>query len=410
MNIKINLYSLTLVLFFSFAGHSQTKPPEQSPQPVSQWSAKDTALSLRLRQDGMKYETAHAVLWVEKDGLSRGELEEFGNLVNQGIINIEKFLGAAYNKKRFETDKIEYFLSSEDSPSHTTSMGKPAVFLRLDMVKARRAPYLHETGHLLTSRVEKPQWLEEGFASYLETVVSARYGGYNSYLFNWDKKNIFEFAREELSIEAGKKVLPLVRFSRDGLRAPNRWRFLIYFAGLGLGFIMIEIALLGRFTLFLGQPVYTFAVVLASLLVFTGVGAYLAGLFRAQPLRALLRIIPLILITLIATAFIMPLLFSAALGFTLPLRVALAGALLAPLGILLGMPFPTGLRIVSDEASSLVPWSWGVNGFFTVIGTVTALILGMAFGFKIVLLVGALCYLIALVAIAASKRTLDPTH
>jgi hypothetical protein len=83
--------------------------------------------------------------------------------------------------------------------------------------------------------------------------------------------------------------------------------------------------------------------------------------------------------------------------------------LLAPLGILLGMPFPTGLRIVSDEASSLVPWSWGVNGFFTVIGTVTALILGMAFGFKIVLLVGALCYLIALVAIAASKRTLDPT-
>jgi hypothetical protein len=125
MNIKINLYSLTLVLFFSFAGHSQTKPPEQSPQPVSQWSAKDTALSLRLRQDGMKYETAHAVLWVEKDGLSRGELEEFGNLVNQGIINIEKFLGAAYNKKRFETDKIEYFLSSEDSPSHTTNAAHP---------------------------------------------------------------------------------------------------------------------------------------------------------------------------------------------------------------------------------------------------------------------------------------------
>jgi hypothetical protein len=210
-------------------------------------------------------------------------------------------------------------------------------------------------------------------------------------------------------IAAALIVLPLVRFSRDGLRAPNRWRFLIYFAGLGLGFIMIEIALLGRFTLFLGQPVYTFAVVLASLLVFTGVGAHLAGRFRAQPRRALLRIIPLILITLIATAFIMPLLFSAALGFTLSWRVALAGALLAPLGILLGMPFPTGLRIVSDEASSLVPWSWGVNGFFTVIGTVTALILGMAFGFKIVLLVGALCYLIALVAIAASKRTLEPT-
>jgi len=82
--------------------------------------------------------------------------------------------------------------------------------------------------------------------------------------------------------------------------------------------------------------------------------------------------------------------------------------LLAPLGILLGMPFPTGLRIVSAEASALVPWSWGVNGFFTVIGTVTALILGMAFGFKMVLLVGALCYLIALAAIATSNKVLEP--
>ncbi|PYS38505.1 MAG: hypothetical protein DMF71_16745 [Acidobacteria bacterium] len=97
-------------------------------------------------------------------------------------------------------------------------------------------------------------------------------------------------------------------------------------------------------------------------------------------------------------------LFSAALGLTLLWRVTLSVALLAPLGILLGMPFPTGMRIVSAEASALIPWSWGVNGFFTVIGTVTALILGMSFGFKTVLLVGALCYLIELAAIAKSSR------
>jgi hypothetical protein len=213
---------------------------------------------------------------------------------------------------------------------------------------------------------------------------------------------------QTILIAAALILLPLARFSREGLRAPNRWRFLLYFAGLGLGFIMIEIALLGRFMLFLGQPVYTFAVVLASLLIFTGAGAYLAGRFRSQPRRALLRIVPLILLTLIATAFVMPALFSAALGLTLLWRVTLSVVLLAPLGILLGMPFPTGLRIVSAEASALVPWSWGVNGFFTVIGTVTAVILGMSFGFKIVLLVGALCYLIALAAIATSNKVLEP--
>jgi predicted membrane-bound spermidine synthase len=208
---------------------------------------------------------------------------------------------------------------------------------------------------------------------------------------------------QTMLIAAAFIILPLARFAREGLRAPNRWRFLLYFAGLGLGFIMIEIALLGRFMLFLGQPVYTFAVVLASLLIFTGAGAYLAERFRAQPRRALLRIISLIVLTLIATAFVMPVLFSAALGLTLVWRVALAVVVLAPLGMLLGMPFPTGLRIVAEEASTLVPWSWGVNGFCTVIGTVTALILGMSFGFTTVLFVGAVCYLIALAAIATSK-------
>jgi predicted membrane-bound spermidine synthase len=177
-------------------------------------------------------------------------------------------------------------------------------------------------------------------------------------------------------------LLPLMCLARAGLRTPDRWRFLLYFAALGLGFIMIEMALLQRFTLFLGQPVYTFAVVLASLLVFTGAGAYLAERLRLPPRRKLRLIVPLILATLLATAFVTPRLFSVALGLTLSWRVLLSVLLIAPLGILLGMPFPTGLRIVADEASSLVPWAWGINGFFTVIGTSGALMLGMALGFS----------------------------
>lgn len=195
-------------------------------------------------------------------------------------------------------------------------------------------------------------------------------------------------------------LLPLVRFSREGLRVPNRWRHLLYFAALGFGFITIEMALLSHFTLFLGQPVYTYAVILASLLIFTGAGAHLTGRFAAQSRQALRRIVPLALLAVFLTALVTPLLFSAALGLALWLRVLLAVIVLAPLGILLGMPFPLGLRIVSEEAAALVPWSWGVNGFFTVIGTVTALILGMTFGFRITLLAGALSYLIALAAIA----------
>ncbi|HZE56761.1 MAG TPA: hypothetical protein VE031_02795 [Chthoniobacterales bacterium] len=199
-------------------------------------------------------------------------------------------------------------------------------------------------------------------------------------------------------------LLPLLKFSRQGLSVPNRGSFLIYFAGLGLGFIMIEIALLQRFTLFLGQPVYTFAVVLAALLIFTGIGAALSDRFGAAVRKSLRLIVPLILLALVLTAFLTPYIFNMALGWSLPSRVGISVLILAPLGILLGMPFPSGLRIVGQEAPALVPWAWGVNGFFTVIGTVAALILGMAFGFKAVLVIAALCYLGALAAVASSRR------
>ncbi len=63
------------------------------------------------------------------------------------------------------------------------------------------------------------------------------------------------------------------------------------------------------------------------------------------------------------------------------------------------MPFPTGLRIVAEEAPTLVPWAWGVNGFSTVIGSVGAMILAMVFGFRIVLAVAGACYLASLAAI-----------
>ena len=190
-------------------------------------------------------------------------------------------------------------------------------------------------------------------------------------------------------------LLPLARFSRDGLQAQNSAALLLYFAALGFGFISIEMALLSQFTLFLGQPVYTFAVVLASLLVFSGVGANLSGRLWAEPQPALQRILPLLLCGLVLTAFLIPVLFRVALGLSLPWRVLLGVAALAPIGTLLGMPFPTALRMVSEVSSSLVPWSWGVNGFFTVIGTISAQILAMTFGFRFVLLCGAVCYGVA---------------
>jgi hypothetical protein len=77
--------------------------------------------------------------------------------------------------------------------------------------------------------------------------------------------------------------------------------------------------------------------------------------------------------------------------------------LLCPLGVLLGFPFPTGIKAVSSESSSFIPWAWGVNGFFTVIGSVGAVILGMMFGFKVVILLAAVCYLAGMLLLPKNR-------
>ena len=198
-------------------------------------------------------------------------------------------------------------------------------------------------------------------------------------------------------------LLPLARWSREGVSVAGRGPFLVYFAALGLGFILIEIALLQRFTLFLGQPVYTLAAILASLLIFTGVGSAVSERFARDPRQALLRTIPVLVVVLALTALASTVVFRLALPMTLPSRVAIAVALVAPLGVLLGVPFPLGLRMAA-KAEGLVPWAWGINGFFTVIGSVAALILGMALGFRAVLGIAGCCYILALVAITFAQK------
>lgn len=199
-------------------------------------------------------------------------------------------------------------------------------------------------------------------------------------------------------------VLPLWRSGRQGIRLPYRGRYLAYFAALGLGFIMLEIVLIQRFTLYLGQPVYTLAVIIAGLLLFTGLGSYMTDRLDIGVVKLKRLIIPLLIGVLLLTSLLTPILFRTTLHFALGWRIFLTLLLLAPMGILLGMPFPTGVKAVSSEAVAFVPWAWGVNGFFTVIGSVSALILGMMLGFKAVILLAAVCYAMAMWMLPEKER------
>ena len=205
-------------------------------------------------------------------------------------------------------------------------------------------------------------------------------------------------------------LLPLWRFSSKGLQVKKIFPFLFYFSGLGLGFIIIEIVMIQMFSLLLGEPVYSFAIVLSALLLFTGAGAFVSGKFKMNPFLTLrTSIITLSALLLVASLFL-PAFLRQAIVLSMTARIILAIILIMPLGILLGIPFPTGIDIIAKQAPPLIPWAWGVNGFFTVIGSVVAIILSMMIGFQAVLWIAISIYLISMLVITGMLRSSHNTH
>jgi hypothetical protein len=191
-------------------------------------------------------------------------------------------------------------------------------------------------------------------------------------------------------------LLPLRKLAYDGLETPGAWRYFGYFAALGLGFMLIEIALMQKLVIFLGHPTYALSVVLVSLLASAGTGSLLAGRIRFVERRhlrwILLAIVFVVVFDLIAIDVLLPLL----LGESLQVRVLVVVLLLIPTGLVLGMPFPSGMRLVESQCPHLLPWGWAVNAFFSVFGSIFCIVLSMTVGFTNVLLAAIVVYGIGL--------------
>jgi hypothetical protein len=199
-------------------------------------------------------------------------------------------------------------------------------------------------------------------------------------------------------------VVPLVI---GGGRPGRGWPgWLGYFAALGTGFMLIEVALLQHFVLLLGHPVYSLAVTLFSLLLGTGLGSLAGRRVTDERVRAVTgRALIAIAVAAAIVPAVLPGVIDAAIPWPLPLRIALAVAVLMPLGALLGMALPGGMRLLARAQPELVPWGWGMNGAFSVIGATLAIFIAMNWGFAVTLLAGALVYVMASATFAVLPRT-----
>lgn len=197
-------------------------------------------------------------------------------------------------------------------------------------------------------------------------------------------------------------LVPLLVSQRIALSTPGALRFAVYFAGVGLGFMLLEISLIQRFVLFLGHPTYAIATILATLLVSTGLGSFLSGYVDVPPRRLLLPALGLVALIALIYVFALPALFGAMLGAPLSARVALALVSLMPLGLTLGVFFPSGLRIVGEVNPTFIPWAWGVNGGASVVGSILAIVLAITYGFRAVTFGGLCVYAVCVTALLST--------
>jgi spermidine synthase len=205
-------------------------------------------------------------------------------------------------------------------------------------------------------------------------------------------------------------IVPLTLGSRERQLRPVR---LLYFIAVGLGYILAEIAFIQRFVLFLGHPVYALTVVVFLLLLSSGAGSMVCRWWLDETNRIWLPLI-LIAAALLLYVAVLPELLNRLVGWPFAAKLVVSAGLLIPLGFAMGMPFPTGLRALAgrrdpafpaplESEGNLVEWAWAMNAASSVLGSVVAIVIAIAFGLNVTLACGAAAYLLALSLVATLR-------
>ncbi|MDH3741136.1 MAG: hypothetical protein OER56_06005 [Hyphomicrobiales bacterium] len=171
-----------------------------------------------------------------------------------------------------------------------------------------------------------------------------------------------------------------------------------YFILIGAGFMLIEIAFLQRFSVFLGHPIYSLSIVLFSLILSTGIGSLLSDRFSVASKR---RFVLWSLLTagyIILQVSLVPPLLLGQDSSSLVLRGLIVIAVILPAGLLMGFGFPTGMRFITAVDDRPTPWFWGINGASGVLASAFAVGCSISYGIGVTLTLGAICYLLLIPA------------
>ena len=198
-----------------------------------------------------------------------------------------------------------------------------------------------------------------------------------------------------VQISIASFVLILLPLFKIGLKGKGKTSIILYFAGIGLGYMFVEMVFIQRFILYFGNPVYAASAVITSLLIFSGLGSYYSGYVMHSKER-LLSIFIFIILILFAYAFILTPVLQQTVQANLLIKLFNVFLITAPLAFCMGIPFPAGLSQISKMNIAWIPWAWGINGCVSVISTALATVVAVELGFSWVMLFAAMAYCLPL--------------
>ncbi len=172
----------------------------------------------------------------------------------------------------------------------------------------------------------------------------------------------------------------------------------LFFASIGLGFMLVEVSQMQRLIVFLGHPTYGLSVVLFAMLLSSGLGSYSTQKIGPTETASPLIRLSLLLGILVLFGLLTPQMIRTFQGSVTPLRILIAVIILFPLGLFMGMAFPLGMKIASSRSEYVTPWLWGINGATSVCASVFAVAIALSAGISTSFWTGFGCYGIAVLA------------
>ncbi len=178
---------------------------------------------------------------------------------------------------------------------------------------------------------------------------------------------------------------------------------MLYFAMIGLGFMFLEVSLIQKSILLLENPSYSFAVILTAILISSGTGSYMS---RQYPVLSSPFFVSFLAVLIFAYNYVYPFMLDHLVPRSLQTKILLLSLSVMPMGFFMGIPFPTGLGLLGQRYTSLIPWAWAVNACFSILAPVLTVVIALTAGFHTVMLLSSAAYLIAFILLTRMVRNM----